>query len=227
LDKFISLYIPRGTRAKNFLISQKINQNKITNPISHGVDQAYFYYDPHAKKENYIFSPSRLVSSKGINMMLNAFAIVHKRNNRINLVIQGEGPGLNEYERLAKKLNIEKNVFFCTLRATHDEMRVKYQKALATVICSTSDLMIFSAMESVACGTPLIVSKGADIYAEFENGKDALIFEKNDHIQLASFITQIIEDESLRAMMVKNTLEKARFFQQDHLVKKFKDIILQ
>jgi 1,2-diacylglycerol 3-alpha-glucosyltransferase len=125
LDKYISTYIPRSIASKKFLLKQKINRNKIASPISHGFDPNIFFFDPKIKKENYIFSPSILIDVKGIDVLLNAFAIAQRVLDNIKLLIQGAGPKLEEYKALSKRLKIDKRVEFYTKRIDHNEMRIK------------------------------------------------------------------------------------------------------
>ena len=102
-------------QAKKFLMGQGVSGQKITSQIPHGIDPEVFYYDPDIEEENYIFSPSRLVFSKGVDVLLKAFAIALKRVGTMSLIIQGDGPGAEEYKELSKKLNIRPKIrpLFC------------------------------------------------------------------------------------------------------------------
>ncbi|HEC93679.1 MAG TPA: glycosyltransferase [Candidatus Atribacteria bacterium] len=226
LDKYIDKYIPRSQLAKKFLLKQNIEEKKITQSIPHGVDQNVFYYDPNIKKENYIFSPSRLVHSKGVDVLLKAFAIVSKKIKNIELIIQGEGPKYEEYKALSKKLNIESKVKFCTERLNHTQMRIRYQKALVTVISSRSDNVTFSDMESIVCGTPVIISNGADSHINFLDGKGGMIFNSEDWSQLSDLLLKIIRDTSFRKHKEKETLEKSKLYFNSYLSKLFMKVIL-
>lgn len=225
LDRFVTAYIPRSKPARIFLERQGISQNKIFRPISHGVDRQVFFYDPSIKKERYIFSPSRLVPEKGIDILLKAFAMASRESEGVKLIIQGDGPLLKEYQDLAGDLNIANSTVFCPERVDHATMRIKYQKALVTVIASKSDLIIFSDMESLACGTPVIISCGVDSHLNFTDEKGGIIFHSQDYKQLARAMIKIINDEDYRKNMEEQALEKAELLFNDYLCERFREII--
>ena len=225
LDSNISIYVPRSAQAKKFLMGQGVSGQKITSQIPHGIDPEVFYYDPDIKEENYIFSPSRLVFSKGVDVLLKAFAIALKRVGTMSLIIQGDGPGAEEYKELSKKLNIDKHVVICTDRLSHDAIRARYQKALMTVVASRADSFIFSLMESIACGTPVIASTNIDSHIDFMDGKGGLAFDNEDHNQLADAIVKIAGDASLRRQMRKEAVKKSKSLFNGYLYKQFTEVI--
>lgn len=225
MDRHIDLYIPRGELAKQFLLSQGINEGKISNVIPHGIDTAKFYNDPGVKKERYIFSPSRLVYSKGVDVLLRAFEIVLKEIPDVRLIIQGDGPQLSEYKQLAKEAGIDKQVIFSTERISHNEMREKYQKALFTVIASRKDNIIFSDLESMACGTPVIISTGADSHVDHLDGKGSLVFTSENYEELSKQLIRVIKDEAFRNNMEGMAIQKSELYFNNELGKMFIDTI--
>lgn len=225
LDKHISKYIPRSEPSKQFLIKQGIKKNKITYSISHGFDQSVFFYDSNIKKDNYIFSPSILIDVKGIDVLLKAFAIAQEKLNNIKLLIQGEGPNLEEYKALSRRLKIDTKVKFDIVRIDHNEMRIRYNKALVTIIATKRELVNISVLESIACGTPVIISTGADNHIAFLDGRGGMVFNNGDYSALANVIVKIIKDDAYRNSMEKWALEKSNLYSNDYLCKFFADII--
>lgn len=217
LDRHIALYVPRSDPARAFLMRQGIGSAKIAFPIPHGIDQSVFFYDPAVKKENYIFSPSRLVFSKGIDVLLKAFSRAQEKLRSVHLIIQGEGPELERYRKLAETLRIGDKVIFCTDRLPHEEMRARYQKALVTVISSRSDLFIFSIMESMACGTPVFVSTGVDSHALFLDHRGGMVFKNEDYEQLSDLLIKYMNDSALRIRMEKEAVEEAKLYSNHRL----------
>ena len=225
LDKHISIYIPWSIPSKKFLIKQGINENKITFPISHGFDQNVFFYDSSIKKDNYIFSPSILIDVKGIDVLLNAFAIAQEELDNIKLLIQGDGPKLEEYKALSRSLKIDTKVTFYTDRISHNQMRIRYNKALVTIVASRRELSNLSVLESIACGTPVIVSTGADNHIIFLDGRGGIVFNNEDYTELAKAIVRIIKDYEYRNNMEKWALKKSKLYSHDYLCKLFADIL--
>lgn len=182
----IDKYIPRGSRACQFLISEGVNVSKVVSPVPHGVDSNIFYPDRTHKDKKYIFCPSRLVDDKGIDTVLKAFYQLLQAGLDINLIIQGDGPGYEKYKRIATSLDIIDVVYFNRKRADHHLMREFYSNAELSVIASRQDFMLFSVMESLVCGTPVVISDAIDISEEvsvhgggevFEYANEAMLFD--------------------------------------------------
>lgn len=186
LDRQIDKYIPRGNRASQFLISEGVNASKVVSPVPHGVDSNIFYPEKKQKNKQYIFCPSRLVDDKGIDTVLKAFYQLIQAGLDMDLIIQGDGPDYEKYRHIAISLGIIDAVYFNRKRADHHLMRELYSNAELSVIASRQDFMLFSVMESLACGTPVVISDAIDISDEvsvhgggevFEYANAAMLFE--------------------------------------------------
>jgi glycosyltransferase involved in cell wall biosynthesis len=83
---------------------------------------------------------SRIVPDKGLDYLINAFALLETKSN-VALLIGGEGPSKKECEILVKKLNI-KNIFF----EGYIEDQASYFKTcdifVLPAICEAHDLVI-------------------------------------------------------------------------------------
>ncbi|MGM7721122.1 glycosyltransferase family 4 protein [Metabacillus sp. Hm71] len=64
------------------------------------------------KRSKYFLGMGRLVKEKGFQLLIQAFADIHKDYPEIKLVIAGEGPYEDELKELTKNLHIEENVYF-------------------------------------------------------------------------------------------------------------------
>ncbi len=226
LDQHISYYIPRSELAAQFLMKQGISSNKITSVIPNGIDSTVFFPDTSLQKQNYIFYPCRLVHSKGVDILLRAFAIVYKKIPGLHLRIQGDGPDLEKYQQMAARLEIDKVVKFDIQRRNHDEMRCLYQQALLTVISSRADLVLFSAMESIACATPVIISSGVDFHENFLDSKGGLVFENENHVDLAQKIVAVLSDMPSRQRMEEEAALKSQAFTNSTISRKMMAVIL-
>ncbi len=225
LDYFISCYVPRSERARIFLMKQGIKAKKITPVISHGYDQDIFFTNSQVRKERYIFSPSRLVFSKGIDVLLKAFALVCQKIDDLDLIIQGEGPLHRECVELSRNLGVYEKVKFDIQRLNHNEMRERYQKAVITVISSRSDNVIFSDMESIACGTPVILSTGADSHANYCDGKGGTFFKSEDYKQLADIMIAMLKSPLEQKRLENEAIDKSCRYRNSYIANQFLDII--
>lgn len=107
----------------------------------------------------YVFTLRRLKKRMGIQLLLNAFALVVKeKGESFKLLIGGKGDYRSELERLAKDLKIEKNVVFLGFLADDDLKR--FYSASDVCVVPSLDLEGFglTTAEAMACGTPVVAT---------------------------------------------------------------------
>ncbi len=139
----------------HFLANSKFIANRIwkiyrreANVIYPPVDTMQF--TPHAQKDNFYLTASRLVPYKKIDLIVEAFAALPEKK----LVVIGDGPEMQKIKNKAGK-NIE------VLGQQPQEKLVEYmQRAKAFVFAAEEDFGI-APVEAQAAGTPVIAySKG-------------------------------------------------------------------
>ncbi len=217
LDWMIFRYIPRGIRAKHFLIQQGIKDRKIISCIPHGIDPHVFFPQASNATRKYILSPARLVEDKGIDVLLRAFRNIHDEGLDIDLIIQGDGPDREVYERMTKEMEINKFVFFNRTRVNHEGMRKLYSEAAITVVASRQDFMLFSIMESLACETPVIVSDAVDISEEISEHGGGVIFPCDDHLILAKRLIDFFRADGALAVFKERAIQAAERYKNNNI----------
>ena len=102
-----------------YLVKQGIDEKKITriyNPVDCSSISRMAEQFPLLKQmdlgDNYILFIGRLSPVKNIELIINSYSIVLKRQSNIKLVIIGDGNERSKLENLCKELKIDNNVFF-------------------------------------------------------------------------------------------------------------------
>lgn len=221
LDWQIFKYIPRGLRAKKFLMNQGVAMDRFVEPIPHGVDQTVFFHEPGKVCRRYVFSPSRLVQDKGIDTLLKTFKVVRDSGIHFDLIIQGDGPDASIYESLVTELSLNGVVFFNKNRVSHDEMRRFYANASLTVIASRRDFMLFSVMESLVCGTPVVISDAIDIAEEIQEHGGGEVFACDDYEMLAARIIKIFNNPDIEFALKVSAAQVSRRYTNKYIAQKF------
>ena len=152
--------------------------------IPNGVDLKVFNdknrkqkIDPN--KEKSLLFVGRFVPYKGLLELIELFSKLEKD---FTLTVVGRG----EQEKLArlrvKELGLEKRVEFVTDLVSNQKLADYYRKAFASVLASTSRQEGFGlvVLESMACGTPCIVSKKAGIAGILNDCLPSVVFDVND-----------------------------------------------
>lgn len=224
-------FIPRGDRAARFLLEQGVRKEKVLPAISHGVDQARFGNDYQTGDKAYFLSPSRLTADKEVPTMLEALGRLRAEGVVVKLIIVGDGPDADEFMELAASLGVADQVEFMRHRVDHEVMRDLYNNAIATVIASRRDFMLFSIMESLVCGTPVIVSEAVDISENVARAGGGIVVPLNDSQSLASAMLELFRDKALRKKYSEQAGEAGRGFTNDHvaqaLIRRFSEPVPQ
>lgn len=149
-------------------------------------------------KQKIILFLSRIHKKKGADILVKAFSKLKNEFENVKLVIAGPDDGyLDKLKSIVSKLNIESTVIFTGPLYEKDKMEA-YVDADVFVLPSSSEEESFGnvALESLACGTPVIVTNKCgvsewitdDVSYVVECGKD----------QLRDALFKLLSDEGLR-----------------------------
>ena len=102
-----------------------------------------------------LLSLSRISYEKNIQAVLAAFAQVLKEEDKVKLVVAGDGPYLDSLKEQAVQLQIQNQVIFTGMIAP-SETALYYKSADFFISASTSETQGLTYLESLASGTPVI-----------------------------------------------------------------------
>ena len=105
--------------------------------------------------EKMLLSLSRISYEKNIQAVLAAFAQVLKEENKVKLVVAGDGPYLDSLKEQAVQLQIQDQVIFTGMIAP-SETALYYKAADFFISASTSETQGLTYLESLASGMPVI-----------------------------------------------------------------------
>ncbi|EHJ57021.1 hypothetical protein HMPREF9318_02137 [Streptococcus urinalis FB127-CNA-2] len=107
------------------------------------------------ENETMLLSLSRISYEKNIQAILMHFPEVIRDNDKIKLVIVGDGPYLETLKSLSQDLGITDHVIFTGMIA-HDKVALYYKACDFFVSASTSETQGLTYTESLASGKPII-----------------------------------------------------------------------
>lgn len=130
----------------------------------------------------------------GIEYLIKAFSIVKKNYNKgkIYLKIAGDGSQLELLKDLVKELELEENVEFLG-RINQEIVADTFNSFDISVFPSLKESFGVSALESQACGVPVIVTNVGGHPETVINGESGLIVEPKDEKELADAILSLID----------------------------------
>jgi len=146
--------------------------------------------------EKVILYLGRIHRTKGIDLLVKAFAETSKEIDSIRLVLVGPDDGYRStLEELIQTLKVNTKVLF-TGFVTNEEKMAAFVDADVFINPRVDEIFGLVFLEANACGTPVICSKGCGI-ADVIDGKTGFAVP-NAKDQLRDAILKILSDEGLR-----------------------------
>ena len=190
-------------------------QNKEIKVTPFGVDINKFYPNKVESDEIIIGTIKTLEEKYGVQYLVKAFKQVKEENKDLDIKLRIGGKGSQEdyLKNLCRELNIENDVTFLGFVKPDDVIK-EFQRFDISVFPSTLDSESFgvAAVESEACGTPVIVSNVGGLMESTKPNETSLVVEKKSVEDLAEKLNILVRDKDLRIKMGK----AARKFVEDN-----------
>jgi mannosylfructose-phosphate synthase len=164
-----------------------------------------------------ILALGRIARNKGYDLLLQAFAHVAAREPeaRLHLAIGGqrlqpaEQALLEDWRRLAAELGVGERVSFSGF-VPDEEMADLYRAADVFVLSSRYEPFGMTAVEAMACGTPVVVTTHGGLCRVLRFGVDGLFADTFDAMDLAITILKPLQFPRLAARLSRRGAEAAR-----------------
>jgi len=162
----------------------------------------------------YIFAVGTVQPRKNYSRLIEALARLRASGYDINLVIAG-GKGWLEnpiYETI-QTTNMQEHVHLIGF-ADDADLPALYSAATCFALPSLYEGFGLPVLEAMACGTPVITSNVSSLPEVA--GDAALVVDPYDIDALTHSIQRVLDDEQLRATLVKKGFERAKLFDWDN-----------
>ena len=215
LDKYIVL-----TDNDKYAINEKfgINAERIYNPLSFKCEKK-----SNLDMNNILFVGRIAKRQKGIDILLKSFKIICEKNKNWNLNIVGDGPDKEELEQLAVQLKIEDRVKFISFTSNVEKFYLKASIFVSSSRWEGFGLVLTEAME---CGVPVIAFNNSgpkEIISK--NGVNGILIKNKTVEDLAEGIMLLINNETLRSNIAKESIKRAKDYYAEYVVKEWLRLI--
>jgi glycosyltransferase involved in cell wall biosynthesis len=178
-------------------------------PVSTNVD--FFISPKNIKRKKIILCVGRMVKQKNFELLIEVFREVVFLDKRadFNLMFVGEGDTKTELEKKVKKYNLSKKVLFLGNK-NHDEVKKIMQTSMIFVLPSLHEGWGLVAIEAMAAGLPIVMTKtGCADYAVI-NKKNGFIVPINDKKALRKAILNLIDNPKLIRKISSYNINKTK-----------------
>ena len=219
LYRYASYLVVQTEKTKEWCINNIANINVVTIPNSVKT------FKSSKIKQKIIIGVGRLETQKGYDLLINAFAKIHREFEDWNIQLYGSGSALNELNKLVNDLNLNS--------------KVKINPPIKNIIeeIAKSSIMVHPAryegfpnviLESMSAGT---VVAAADCYTGpseiIKNKINGILFPVDNVDLLADSLRILISDQSIRKKYESNAGLTVRSFSEQHIMQKWEKLINQ
>ena len=162
-----------------------------------------------------LITVSRIVQSKGIDIVLRALRILDQAQVPFRYVIAGQGPDRAAFEKLSIELGLREKVWFAGFVSEEEKWRL-LQSADVYVMPSRIDLTEahegfgIAFLEAAACGLPGIGSNAGGMTDAVVDGKTGLLVDPDSAKQLTDALMFLYLNAEKRREMGKAARQRAR-----------------
>jgi glycosyltransferase involved in cell wall biosynthesis len=193
------LFIAVSQFIRRKLLEQGFPSDKI---VVHyiGVDTKAFQPDLAVRREPTVLFVGRLTEKKGCEYLIRAMSRVQATMPEVQLIVVGDGPLRAELEGLAARLlRRYKFVGMQPSRVVRSWMNRARLLCAPSVTASSGDSegLPITVVEALAMGLPVVGSVHAGIPEAVIHGEIGFLIAERDSTALASYILQLLKDESL------------------------------
>jgi glycosyltransferase involved in cell wall biosynthesis len=150
----------------------------------------------------------RVAFEKNIDFLLEMTKLLAEKRPNVLLVVTGEGPAEASLHKLAKTLDIEKNVKFIGYLDRNKELNACYESADVFVFASKSETQGLVLLEAMAQATPVVAIAELGTASILIEGKGALI-APDDTAKFAERVHQLLMNPEHRFELGKQAKKYA------------------
>ncbi len=222
-----------GTRVPSFIDFIKKNIKKDVNIVNLTLAMAQKINDSIAEKKfDFVHFAATLGESKATDVAIEAFGLAHKKHPELTLDVIGQmSPEFKQkmLQRI-KELGIESAVSFEGRLPTHDDVINQIRKSRFALLPFKISIVPNTIREAMANGIPVITTVTPGTPELNKTRECVLISPKDDVIDLANKVVNLVENKSLQNQLRDNAflLEKEKESNADiigHWIDFYKSVI--
>lgn len=161
------------------------------------------------EEEAMIVFVGRIAKEKSIDLVVDGFDILNKRNAKAKFVVVGDGPGMKELKAQVQTLNLSDKVFFVG-RKPASEVPLYYHAADGFVSASLSETQGMTFVEALASSTPVFARPDDVLDDLVYEGKTGFYFNNAEEFaqKVEDYLSMDSEKKAEIAVCARNTAMK-------------------
>ena len=211
--------------ATNISVSQAVADHlSVASTVIPNLYQDELFYEvPEISKSKDIVFLGRLVSQKGIHLLLNALADLKQKNITPNLTIIGQGPEENNLHKLTQRFDLVNQVVFTGIQIGQQLTKTLNEHKIMVVPSISNEGFGIVALEGIACGCVVIGSNSGGIKEAI--GNCGVTFPNGDTQALTQVLRNLLQNPEQLSIYRANAPEHLLRHQKSAIAKAYLEVI--
>jgi len=154
---------------------------------------------------------ARLIERKGQHHLIQAVRRLKDGGIKVTANLLGTGDAMHDYQELARQLGVEQEVHFQGY-VPRENLPEHYSSADVFVLPSYNEGMSLAALEAMAAGLPVVLTRTGGTDSLVEQGINGFTFDWADVDELVKSLRCLAQDRELVRRMGKASRERAEMF---------------
>lgn len=212
-------------RATNIAISHSILEhiNIPAHTIGNPYDESVFRLLSHAPRDQTLVFLGRLVSDKGVDLLLQSMKILQEDGLKPDLTIIGKGPEEGKLRRLTRDSGLDGQVTFAGEQSGEKLAELLNRHRILVVPSRWAEPFGIVALEGIACGCVVVGSSNGGLREAI--GPCGLTFQNGDTRALAICLKELLLDPQTIANLRKEASVHLAKFRADAVASAYLEVI--
>ncbi len=181
--------------------------------IGNPYDDRVFHLMPEIARDKTIVFVGRLVSDKGVELLLEALKLLQRNGFSPDLTIVGSGPEEGNLRKLSAQLGLDRQVTFAGRQSGISLAQTLNRHRVLAVPSRWAEPFGVVALEGIACGCVVVGSENGGLKEAI--GPCGLTFENENVAGLAAQLERMTNEPDARATLLQRAPEHLAKFQSD------------
>ena len=164
----------------------------------------------------------RLVSDKGLDLLLNSLVVLREKRVKPSLTIVGLGPEEYSLRRFCHEMQMQDQVTFAGQR-TGSELAALINQHRIMVVPSRSEGFGIVALEGIACGCIVVGSDTGGLPEAI--GNCGIIFRSGDVVDLSKVLMQVLADKAVEERILAAREHHLARFTRREVARQYLEVI--
>ena len=187
--------------------------------IGNPYDETVFHSMPNIARDKTVVFVGRLVSDKGVDLLLQALKILQHDGLSADLMIVGSGPEENNLRKLTAELGLDRQVTFAGAESGATLAQVLNRHRILAVPSRWAEPFGVVALEGIACGCVVVGSQDGGLKEAI--GPCGLTFENGNVPALSGQLKRLISEPALSSTLRQHATEHLAKFQSDAIAQAY------